>query len=94
MSPLESTIESYLVKRVQAVGGEIRKLDARVNAHWPDRLVVMPGFLGLVELKRPKGGHLSGGQVELHYRIRAMGHLVWVLWTKEQVDDFMERYEL
>lgn len=88
--PLEASVESYLVERVREAGGFIRKLEARVNAHWPDRLVLLP-WIGpdLVELKRPRNGRLSDGQKELHTQLAAAGHKVWVLWTKADVDEYI-----
>ena len=60
----ESTIEKHLVKRVKALGGEVRKVQwvGRVGA--PDRLVMLPpgivvypgpefGYTIWVELKTP-----------------------------------------
>lgn len=62
-------------------------------AHWPDRLVLLPIVNPLlVELKRPRNGRLSEGQVELHKRLADIGHDVHVLWTKEDVDRFMIHY--
>lgn len=89
--PSEASVESYLVDRVKDAGGVVRKLEASFNAHWPDRLVILPGVMALVELKRPRGGRLSEGQAELHRRIRDMGHPVWVLWSRAEVDEFMEK---
>jgi hypothetical protein len=40
----ERDIEAYLVKRVQAMGGEVRKVQFIGRRGAPDRLVMLPGF--------------------------------------------------
>lgn len=40
----ESDIEDYLVKRVNAFGGETRKVEWVGRAKAPDRVVMLPGF--------------------------------------------------
>lgn len=40
----ESDIENYLVKRVKALGGEVRKVKWIGRRGAPDRLVMLPGF--------------------------------------------------
>jgi hypothetical protein len=41
---LERDIEAHLVKRVKALGGEVRKVQWVGRASAPDRLVMLPGF--------------------------------------------------
>lgn len=38
----ERDIEAYLVKRVKALGGEVRKVQWVGRAHAPDRVVMLP----------------------------------------------------
>lgn len=46
---------------------------------FPDLLVLLPdGRLGLIEMKRPKGGEVSTIQDDLHAKLRGIGHLVGV----------------
>jgi len=86
---LEVHVERHLVKRVEEAGGIQRKLEPGGQSHWPDRLVILPGGrVVFVELKRPKGGRLSAGQVEMIQRLRALGAEVATLWSKENVDRF------
>lgn len=88
MPVLEKSIEDYLVRRVKEAGGEQIKIERR--AHWPDRLIAMPFHgLHLVETKKPKDGRLSEGQKILHANLAAIGTKVWIIWTKQQVDDFI-----
>lgn len=61
----ESTIEKYLVKRVKELGGEVRKVAWVGRQGAPDRLVMLPRWLGpkwingvgcaiWIELKNPE----------------------------------------
>lgn len=89
---LESTIEAYFCKRVKETGGQTRKVKFLGWRGAPDRAAWWPGSsLGivLVELKRPKGGVLSGHQVNLHAELLNSGQHVHVLWTKGMVDNFL-----
>lgn len=87
----ESTIESYLVKRVKALGGEVRKVQwvGRVGA--PDRVVMLPishrtwNHTMWVELKAP-GEKPRGSQLREHERMCGMGQHVVVIDSKEGVD--------
>jgi hypothetical protein len=93
MAVLEKSIEDYLIDQVSKAGGYQIKIEKR--AHWPDRLVVMP-FAGarLVELKKPKNGRLSEGQKMLHNRLAWIGVHVYVLWTKQDVDNFINEHKV
>jgi hypothetical protein len=94
----ERDIEDYLVKRVKAMGGEVRKVQwiGRVGA--PDRLVMLPKFgSGLdfmhnrtvwVELKAP-GAKPRPSQVREHKRMRAMGQRVEVIDSFEGVEGLL-----
>lgn len=84
---LESAVEKHFCRRVEEHGGAQRKLNPVGQNFWPDRLastLVTGAFL--VELKRPKGGRLSKGQVERIKLLEAAGFKVFVAWTKEMVD--------
>lgn len=85
----ESVVERHLVQRVRALGGQCVKLMPTI-AGVPDRLVLLPnGGFALVELKQPKG-RLSPVQIEWHRRLAEIGHPVAVLWSKEEVDLWLE----
>lgn len=59
---LEESVEAYLVRRVKTLGGICVKQDASTYIGIPDRLVIVCGYTCMVELKRPKGGRMSGAQ--------------------------------
>ena len=82
----ESTIENYLVERVKAMGGEVRKVKWIGRHGAPDRLAMLPGLTLWVELKAP-GEKAKPHQVREHERMRKMGQHVVVLGAIEQVDE-------
>ena len=82
----ERDIEAYLVKRVKAMGGEIRKAQwiGRVGA--PDRRVMLPDRLPVwVELKAP-GVKPEMHQLREHNRMRRLGELVEVVDSFEAIE--------
>jgi hypothetical protein len=93
----ERDIEDYLVKRVKAMGGEVRKVQwiGRIGA--PDRLVMLPRKVWAdgdtthtvwVELKAP-GAKPRPSQVREHERMRAMGQCVEVIDSLEGVEELL-----
>jgi hypothetical protein len=86
----ESEIERYLVKRVMALGGEIRKLRWIGRRGAPDRVVMLPGgHLWWIELKRPSGT-AEAHQAREHARMLKMGQVVVVVDSLELVDEVLE----
>lgn len=68
----ESDIERYLVRRVKAAGGEVRKVKWIGRAGAPDRLVCLPHRMPVfVELKAPGVG-LEDHQRREHERLREL----------------------
>lgn len=100
----ERTIEQYLVERVNALGGECRKLKWIGRNGAPDRLVMLPmrdvtdpdnGFpiayaprTLFVELKAP-GEKCRTHQLREHERMRRMGQIVVVVDSFEGVDELL-----
>jgi hypothetical protein len=95
----ESDIEKYLVKRVKALGGEVRKVQWIGRRGAPDRLVMLPATWVLcddnayrqhrrtawVELKAP-GEAPDPHQAREHRRMREMGERVVVIDSVEGVE--------
>ena len=95
----ESEIESYLVKRVKELGGEVRKVKWIGRRGAPDRLVMFPvtqqrfidgmwGTLLWVELKAP-GEKAKPHQEREHKRMRGMGQRVVVIDSIEGVEELL-----
>lgn len=93
---LEVSVENYFVKRVEKdLGGFTLKGDVP-GRRFLDRIAILPGGLTFyVELKRPKSkgrraGQLTEHQAETIKRLRELGHEPAVLFTKEQVDEWLD----
>jgi hypothetical protein len=90
----EREIEIYLVKRIKACGGELRKVRWIGRRGAPDRFVMLKTGLRVggayptsawVELKAP-GKTTEPHQTREHKRLRAMGQVVVVIDSIEGVD--------
>ena len=89
-TPLEKTIENYLVKRIQSLGGECEKFTSPQRRSVPDRIIMMPGGkLVFVEVKR-FGKQATDMQARDHQRRRELGFIVWVVDSKSAVDTLVE----
>ena len=85
----ERDIEEYLVKRVQAMGGEVRKAEWIGRRGAPDRRVMLPGRLPVwVELKAP-GVKPEAHQIREHNRMRRLGELVEVVDSLAAVEELL-----
>jgi hypothetical protein len=85
----ESKIETYLVRRVKALGGEVRKARWIGRAGAPDRRVLLPDKPPTwVELKAT-GKKPEARQLREHNRMRRLGELVLVIDSIEQVDAWL-----
>lgn len=82
----ESAIERHLVRRVQALGGECRKVQWPGRRGAPDRAVFLPGRLIWVELKAP-GEKAKPHQIREHQRLQDLGQTVLIVDTIEQIDE-------
>lgn len=86
----ERDIEQYLVKRVRECGGRAYKFVSPGNSGVPDRLVMLPhGIIAFVELKAPgeKTRPIQDRQIE---KLQRLGQQVYVLDTKDSVDEFVK----
>ena len=86
----ESRIEDYFVRQVELAGGDTRKVEWIGRRGAPDRLVLWPGRINWVELKKPLTPQAQDYQKREHDRLRAAGQVVLVLATIEQIDEYIE----
>jgi hypothetical protein len=85
----ENVIEAYLRDRVKEIGGRAYKFISPGNSGVPDRLVLLTGGQSLfVELKAP-GKKSTAMQLLQQKRIKALGFQVFVIDSKEKVDEFI-----
>lgn len=88
MRERELPIEVYLSTKLRAIGGRTWK-NVPIDTGIPDRTVLFPyGRMYLVELKAPDG-KLSEKQKLWQERMLKAGHVIHVLWSKQQVDAFV-----
>jgi hypothetical protein len=86
----ETVVEKHLHKCVREVGGDTRKIAWPGRRGAPDRLVMLPGAKKyLIETKAPQG-RLKKYQQREHDRLRSFGWDVRVLFTREQVNWFID----
>ena len=92
MGKAETTVEDYLVERVEARGGRCPKLVDLGRRGFPDRSPMWPGgIMHMVELKCI-GGVVKPWQRRYHADLRSQGFLVFVIWTKDQVDTYIANH--
>ncbi|QHW38073.1 VRR-NUC domain-containing protein [Staphylococcus ursi] len=87
----ETKLEQYLVKEIKKKNGLCLKLVSPGTKGVPDRIVIMPGGKTFfVEMKRVSG-RIDPLQKYVHKQFNQRGHKVYVLWTKEQVNEFVKK---
>ena len=86
----ESEVERYFVWAVQRAGGRTWKFTSPSNRGVADRIACLPeGGTWFVELKT-RGGRLSPLQVLFSEQVLELKQKYAVLWTKEQVDQWLK----
>lgn len=87
---LEKEIETYLRIKVKQSGGIALKFTSPGYSGVPDRIILMPGGkIYFAEIKNERG-RLSPIQLHCHKLFKGLGIHVYVLWSKKDVDTFME----
>lgn len=87
-----SGVEAYFKRRVKEAGGFAEKHVSPGRRGVPDQIVTWQWGVDFVELKAPMG-RLSDAQIRDHARRRQLGVKVFVLYTKEMVDDYLRLYD-
>ena len=86
----EKEIENYLVRKVKNKKGTAYKFTSPGNSGVPDRLCLLPnGKIFFVELKSP-GKKPKALQVNQITKITKLGQRVYVMDSKEKVDEVLE----
>lgn len=84
----ESSVERCFTREVKKAGGLVRKIRYVGQRHATDRLVIWPGRIDFVELKRP-GAKPRAGQAREHARLHARGASVWVIANKADMGFYL-----
>lgn len=84
----ESTIESCLVQRVKALGGEVRKVKWIGRNSAPDRIVMLPENSFWAELKAP-GEKPTKAQSREHERMCKMGQRIEIIDSLERIEELL-----
>jgi hypothetical protein len=86
----ERPVEEHLRTQCARHGALIVKLKPYLCG-LPDRGIWWYGGVhDLVETKRPKGGHFEPLQLRWHDKLRQRGHNVFVIYTREEVNAYIE----
>ena len=86
----EEKIESYLRRRVAALGGVCEKVTVIGKRGFFDRVVVLPGGRVIfVECKRPSGSKISVHQILWRTTYRALGAEAVTIKSAEEVDSLL-----
>lgn len=87
---LEKEVESYLVKRVKALGGVAYKFTSPAHRGVADRVIVLPGgAVWFVEVKT-EVGRLSPLQDLFRKKINGLGGNYICLYGVKDVDRFLQ----
>ena len=90
-SSVEAEVEDYLCERVEALGGLCVKLRPPTGMGFPDRTVMLPGgIVAFVEVKRPRGGHLSPQQKRWLLDMKKIGLNAEIVQSQESVDTLID----
>lgn len=86
----ERDVEHYLVTEVDRLGLHCFKFLPDTAIGVPDRIVLLPyNHVHWIEMKT-EDGQLSYMQCYRHRQLKSLGHKVYVLWSKEDVDTYIE----
>lgn len=92
----EESVESHLCaewKRRMGKGARCNKARVANLKGWPDReCLARHGVLVFFETKAPQG-RLSAAQKRRHAELRALGFMVFVPYTKAQVDSAITEFQ-
>lgn len=86
---LERDNEKYLIRRVKALGGEIRKVRWIGRRNAPDRYVMLNRKTGWLELKRP-GKKPTAAQERERQRLTDHGEFAGWANSYEMIDAFLD----
>lgn len=91
---LEKDIEGALINAVRRRGGKCLKWVCPGQSGVPDRIVLMPGGkVAFCELKRPKGGKVSGLQKWWLDELTRLGFKAYLIKNEDDIKRFIKEME-
>ena len=89
----ERDVERYLREQIERIDGQCLKFVSPGRNGVPDRLVLLDGGIHFfVEVKRPNE-RPTRMQMKCHRQLQAIGHDVYVVANKEEVDALIRQIE-
>jgi len=85
----ESRVESYLRKEVKKAGGACRKFVSPGRRHVPDNIALWSVAIAEFVECKDKGRGARAGQKREHARLKKLGFRVFLIDTKEKVDQYI-----
>lgn len=89
----EKEIEKYLVRQVKEFGGLCLKYSNPNMTGYPDRIVLLAHHLSFFVEVKSKGKKPTRQQELRHEQLRDLSFPVYVVDSKEQVDDIMQSWK-
>ena len=86
----KSGVEAEFVKTIKQAGGKAYKFTSEMNRGVSDRLVVFPGQIWFVEIKRDKG-KLTPLQEDFERHIKSLNLNHFVVYGIKGIQEFMEK---
>ena len=94
MTQLEKDLEAKLRKEIEKRGGLCLKWVCPGWSGVPDRIILLPrARVYFVEMKRPKGGRLSGMQKWWRQTLTGLGFSHWLIWDVVDLVTFLRYIE-
>ena len=88
----ERDVERYLIKECEKRGWLCWKFVSPGRRGVPDRIVIRPGSVAFVEVKR-KGGRISPLQIRRIEELAQRGVAARVVETKGEIDEMIREWE-
>ncbi len=82
---MEKDVERQIINYIKNLGGQTRKVSWIGRRGAPDRLILLPGRILWIELKRP-GGRVTPAQRREHALLRWAGQEIYVIDNMEELE--------
>lgn len=90
----EKAIERYLAEVIEGMGGLCLKYSNPNMVGYPDRICLLPDGVTLWFELKSNGETLTAIQRIRIYKMRELGHVVFVCGSKKAIDESLEPYKV